>query len=293
MSYLPVFLGLATALCWGSADYLSRRQSLRVGYYKTVLYSQVTTLVFLTAITTGFSVQVSFPSTAVVFLAAVGLLNFFAFVYLYRAFARGVVSVVAPIAYTYPAVTAILSVILLGVSPTPIQWLGISAVIVGVILLSSRLSELRRAKGVGTRATAGICAAIAAAVLFGVVYVGVGYATPMVGFAVPPLVLRSSAALLGAAAAPILKESIRPSREALSNTIIIMGVLESIGFLAFNYGVFAVSDSLPIIASLSGMGGAVAASYGLFFLKERLEANQIVGLLLSLGGVFTLLYFGG
>jgi multidrug transporter EmrE-like cation transporter len=40
------------------------------------------------------------------------------------------------------------------------------------------------------------------------------------------------------------------------------------------------------------MGGAVAAGYGLVLLKERLELNQIIGVVLSLLGVFTLLYLG-
>jgi len=37
----------------------------------------------------------------------------------------------------------------------------------------------------------------------------------------------------------------------------------------------------------------VAASYGLAFLRERLEPNQVLGVLLSLAGVFALLYLGG
>ena len=41
------------------------------------------------------------------------------------------------------------------------------------------------------------------------------------------------------------------------------------------------------------MGGAVAASYGLAFLRERLEPNQVLGVMLALIGVFVLLYLGG
>jgi len=44
---------------------------------------------------------------------------------------------------------------------------------------------------------------------------------------------------------------------------------------------------------LSGRGGAVAASYGLAFLRERPGSNQMLGVLLSLAGVFALLYLGG
>ena len=72
-----------------------------------------------------------------------------------------------------------------------------------------------------------------------------------------------------------------------------MGILETAGFLSFTYGIAADVGSLPVVAAISGMGGAVAASYGLYFLKERLEPNQMLGVVLSLLGVFTLLYLGG
>jgi uncharacterized membrane protein len=78
-----------------------------------------------------------------------------------------------------------------------------------------------------------------------------------------------------------------------SHRILAMGVLEAAGFLFFTYGISSAGGSLPIVVALSSMGGAVAASYGLAFLRERLEPNQIIGIFLSLIGVFTLLYFGG
>ena len=295
MAYLPILLGLLTAFCWGTADYLSRRQSRLVGYFRTVAYSHLTTLIFLLAILAVANPPVSFPAVPTEVLIIIGAANFVAFVFLYRAFHRGAVSVVAPVAYTYPVVTTFFSVVLLGTSLSPAAGLGISGVIVGVILLSTRFSELRSSlKGGSTiKLTSGLGSAIAASFFFGMVYVGVGYATPYVGYAVPPVLLRGVALVVAFLLAPLLKEGIRPSRAALSNTIIVMGALESVGFLSFNYGISVAADSLPAVAALSGMGGAVAASYALVFLKERLELNQVLGMTLSLVGVFTLLYLGG
>jgi drug/metabolite transporter (DMT)-like permease len=75
--------------------------------------------------------------------------------------------------------------------------------------------------------------------------------------------------------------------------ILVMGLLEAVGFLVFNFGVSLGSDSLPVVTAISGMGGAVATVYGMTILKERLETNQFLGAMLSLAGVFALLYFGG
>ncbi len=294
MFYTSVAAGLAAALCWGTADYMSRSQSARVGYYRTVVYSHIVTLVVLVALVPVLSpvlVISAFPLTA---LVAAGAVNFVAFVFLYRAFHRGVVSVVAPVAYTYPAVTTVLSITILGTFLPSARILAITGIIVGVILLSTRFSELGaflRGKG-APNLTAGVGSAIGSSFFFGVVYVAIGYAAPLVSVVIPAMVLRAVGASAGFLLAPLLHQDVRPSRLTFSGTIIAMGVIEAVGFLSFTYGISATGGSLPVVAALSGMGGAVAATYGLVFLREKLEPNQLVGVLLSLLGVFTLLYLG-
>jgi drug/metabolite transporter (DMT)-like permease len=295
MAYLSVLFGITAAFCWGSADYLSRRQSERVGSYKTVLYAHVMTLVVIAAFIPVLSPSIVVGPVAALVLTATGLVNFFAFLLLYRAFHRGVVSVVAPVAYTYPAVTTVFSIILLG---TILAWtniIAIAGIITGVILMSTRFSQLRASfSGNGVpNITAGVGPAMGASVFFGIAYVGVGYSIPLVGYVLPVVFLRGVASAAGFLLAPLFKQEVRPSRSALSNTIIAMGILEAIGFLAFSYGISQGGNSLPVITAVSGMGGAVAAAYGLFFLRERLETNQVIGVVLSLTGVFTLLYLGG
>ncbi|QQG48125.1 MAG: DMT family transporter [archaeon] len=294
MAYTPVLLGLIAALCWGTADYLSRRQSEAVGHFPTVVYSHLATFVILLALVPILSPTFSVPPVAAVILVVSGLVNFMAFIYLYRAFHTGVVSVVAPIAYTYPAVTAVLSVTILGALLLPTQVLAITAIIAGVVLLSTRVSEIRgKSAAGGRRITAGVGSAVGSSVFFGTVYVGVGYSTPLVGYVLPAVFLRGVGALTGFLLAPFLHQSVRPSRRNFSATIVAMGLLEAVGFLAFSYGIAGGIASLPVVAALSGMGGAVAATYAMVFLHERLEKNQAVGLFLSLTGVFTLLYLGG
>ena len=294
MSFLPILLGLLTAFCWGTSDYLSRSQSARIGHYSTVVYMHVMTLAFLLLLLPVLSPSITLVPSAAGVLIVSGLLNFLAFLYLYRAFHRGVVSVVAPIAYTYPAVTSVASVLVLGVVLAPNRAASIGFIMVGVLLLSTRFSELKaytRGKA-SSGIAAGAGSAMASSVLFGLVYVGVGYATPTAGYVLPAVVLRGAGALTGFLAAPVIGERIWPGRTSFSPTMVLMGALEAIGFLSFNYGLFLGVDALPAVAALSGMGGAVAASYGMVFLKERLERNQILGACMAIAGVFLLLYLG-
>jgi drug/metabolite transporter (DMT)-like permease len=295
MGYIPVFAGLGTALCWGTADYLSRYQSEKVGHYRTVLYSQFVTLIILVLLVPVFGTGPGPFLLPVVALIAAGVANFAAFVFLYRALHRGVVSVVSPIAYTYPAVTVALSALILGAVLSQAQVAAIAGIIAGVILLSTRFSELRKyLLGRGPpNVTAGVGSAVTCAVLFGVVYIGLGYAAPSVSLVLPALVLRAVASALGFTLAPVLHYDPRPSRLVMSNIIIAISVLEAAGLLLFTYGILSAGASLPVVAALSGMGGAVASSYGIILLKEHLEWNQFAGVVVALAAVFTLLYLGG
>lgn len=295
MGYTPVVAGLATAFFWGTGDYLSRYQSEKVGHYRTVVYSQFITLLLLILLVPVFGTGPGPALLPVLVLVAAGCINFASFFFLYRAFHKGVVSVVAPIAYTYPAVTVALSALVLGTVLAPLRVAAIAAVIVGVVLLSTRFSELRTriaGKG-GPNMTAGVGSALAASILFGTLYIGVGYAAPLVSIVLPALIMRAVATSLGFTFAPLLHYDVRPTRLDFSKTILAMAVLEAAGLLIFTYGVQSAGASLPIVAALSGMGGAVAALYGIVLLKERLEWNQVVGVVIALGAVFALLYLGG
>jgi len=295
MAYLSVLFGILTALCWGTADYMSKGQSEKVGHYKTVVYSQLVTLAVLIALVPVLTHSLLVPPFPALVLVLAGLLNFLGFIYLYRAFHKGVVSVVAPVAYTYPAVTTVLSIVILGTVLATSKIAAIAGVIIGVILMSTRFSELRAYLGGKGRAsmTEGVLSAIGSSLFFGVVYIGVGYASPFVNYVIPAVLVRAVSVMAGFLLAPLLRQNVRPSRALFSNTILIMSFLEAIGFLSFTYGISLGGTSLPIVAALSGMGGAVAATYAIVFLKERLEMNQVVGIVLSLSGVFTLLYLGG
>ena len=290
-----VATGLAAAFCWGTADYMSRSQSERVGYYRTIIYSHMVTLLVVLVLIPIVSPNLAFPVYPVLALIGAGVINFVAFVFLYRAFHRGVVSVVAPLVYTYPAVTAVLAVVILGASLSIMQVVALAGIIAGVILLSTRFSELYAyMRGAGAPGlTKGVGMALGASLCFGMVYIGIGYAAPSVSVVLPVMFLRIIAISAGFLLAPVLRQEAKPSRLVFSKTMIAMGVLEAFGFLAFTYGIEAAGSALPVVTALSGMGGAVAASYGLAFLKERLEPNQMLGVLLSLAGVFALLYLGG
>lgn len=292
MAYLPVLLGALTAFCWGTSDYLSRSSSNKVGHYRTTVHMHVVSITILILLLPLLTPNFGVSLDLLLILVALSALNFFAFIFLYRGFHVGVVSVVAPIAYSYPIVTTVFAVVVLGVVLTEFRTLALVGVILGVILLSTKFSELKKyLRGGGlVKVTPGADSALLAAISFGSVYVGLGFVTPLIGYALPVFFLRGLGALFGFAFAPLLKQDVRLRRGSITRVIFSMGLLETVGLLSFNFGVAFGSGALPVVAALSGMGGAFATVYAMTLLREKLELNQLVGIILSVAGVFALLY---
>lgn len=293
MVYGFLLFGLATAFCWGTSDYLSRYQSEKVGHYNTTVYMHVFTIITLLILVPVLNPPLALTYQSLVVLFAASILNFFAFLFLYKAFHKGIVSVVAPLAYTYPAVTVLLGFLLFGTHLSSFQYIALICIMAGVMLLSARISELRGSYVDRRKLLPGAGSALVAAMSFGTVYVGVGYVTPLIGYFVPVIFLRAMGALLGFTLAPLLKQNVKPSKMSIKPTVIVMGILESLGLLFLTLGISDSSVHLPIVTALSSLGGAFATSYAIFFLRERLELNQIFGAFLALSGVFFVLYFSG
>jgi drug/metabolite transporter (DMT)-like permease len=90
---------------------------------------------------------------------------------------------------------------------------------------------------------------------------------------------------------PILKNPVRVSRYIFSPRIVAIASLAITAFFLFDFGVTSGGASIPIVSSLAGMAGAVEAGYATVLLREKLERNQALGIILLLVGVFSLLYF--
>ncbi|MGH6748366.1 MAG: EamA family transporter [Methyloceanibacter sp.] len=129
-------LGLVAALSWGVNDFLARFPARTVGPIPTVLAVTFAGFVFLSAwlVLSGDIVRIFWPLLWLP--AASGIFLALATLSLFAALALGPVSLVAPIAGTYPALSMIFAVTQ-GTRPSVMQWLAIAAVMAGAAIVSS------------------------------------------------------------------------------------------------------------------------------------------------------------
>lgn len=293
LNIIPLILGLALAFSFGTSDFLSKGVTVKIGSYRTTIYvlalSGIGSLLPAVLLKSSFDVTPLFAGVMV--LSAVA--TFLAFALLYRAYRRGMLSLTSPIANAYPAFSVMISVAFLGVRFSTGAILALVVIIVGIALVSTSLSDLR--KRVFTRhqpVAPGLGSAFLAAIFFGVSWTAFGYASEHLGYLLPSLAVRIGATAVGLALIPVIKPEFSPPSGRWIPTILLMAVLETAGVVIFSLGVVVAPSpgTVPLLATFGGMAAAVTVAYAIVILKERLEINHIVGVISLVAGVVALLY---
>jgi len=131
----PALLGMVGSLSWGTLDFLSRYPSRQVGHLNTVFAATLVGLVLLTLWIGfgGYELKANWPSLWLVILSGAG--SALATMWLFAALAIGPISVVSPIAASYPALSVAYA-FAMGSRPSMLEWLAMAAVMAGVLVVS-------------------------------------------------------------------------------------------------------------------------------------------------------------
>jgi drug/metabolite transporter (DMT)-like permease len=287
-----ILFGLTAALGWGTADFMARFASRRVGAYRTLHYMQFFGFLILTAslAATGHWSRF-FPSAgrdewAWVVLA--GLLNTFSGLSLYRSFEVGVLALVAPIAASYPVLTVMLS-LESGERLTPAHGLGVAAAILGVILAAITFSappsgSLLSAMQHRSHLLRGVPWALSAAVGFGLLFWVLGFRVMPVfgGFASVWIIRLTTFVTLTVLVLP-LRQSAAVPRGSTLWLIAGIGIMDTAAFIANNLAL--KHEEVAIASVLSSLYGAVTVLLAAVFLREKLENSQWAGIVLIFLGI--------
>jgi drug/metabolite transporter (DMT)-like permease len=276
--------GILSALLAGVADFFAALVSRKLGSFLTLFYmiasSAVLLLVAQLACFPG--VWLSWQDTAMMFgIAAAALAGYLAF---YRALALGPVAVVSPIASCDGAVAALIGVGLIGEALLPGHYIAIALLVLGVALAATNLGELRQ--GFATSNKGPVLALITMAG-FGVAIAGIGYmADRYQSFLLPIVVLRCCIFVQMLAAARVQ----RPTRlSGLGIGVVLaagcVGLLDTGSLLALAQGMVAEQGArVALLGPLYGAYPVVTVLLSQVFLKEKLVANQWIGVALVVAG---------
>ncbi|HTS12337.1 MAG TPA: EamA family transporter [Candidatus Limnocylindrales bacterium] len=289
---MGILLGLMAAVGWGVADFSARFASRRVGAYRTLFFMQLFGFVVMTAyleFTGGITRGVAAGWQPWAFAAFAGLINTLSSLSLYYSFQIGVMSIVAPISSSYPALTVALA-LLSGERLKPLGAAGLAVTFIGVILAATAFGSGKPAFSASVPAPSrahlakGVGWSIAAAVGFGFLFWFLGFhVIPLTGSAVSVWMIRvTSFSTLGLVAAPV-RQSLRLPRDRVWGFLAIVGLADTLAFLANNAGLR--SGQVSLVSVLASLYGAVTVLLSWIFLRERLERSQWFGIALIFTGI--------
>lgn len=283
-----MIFGLAAALGWGCSDLLAAIGSRRMGSRATVMVAQIVGLLCFGVLWLVTSPEWRVPARDVVILLGSGCFAGVAYFTAYRGLELGPVALVSPIASAFAAVTVLLAVVLLGESLGPVLLSGVVLTIVGVVLAST---DLRRFEVEAKRHRRGLPYAFAAMVGFGVAAFVSGSLAKNYGW-LPPVVLSrvGSLALITAVTLATRGRNGEPMQQRISARN--LGIAAAAGFTDI-VGVAAYSRGselglISIVAAVSATFTLIPVAGGILLFSERPAPNQLVGLLLVIGGLVTL-----
>jgi drug/metabolite transporter (DMT)-like permease len=280
-----IALGLAAALSWGLADYFAALSSRRTGALRVVLGFHLIAVVLLASLLFGSGgglADLSAEHVAwFVFLGALGWLSYLAF---YRALAIGPISIVSPVVSAYAAITIVCALLISDERLSGGETAAICVAMLGVAFASSDLAQIR---GLERAAALGIVLALLTAVLIGVFVYGIAYFSDDYGWLVPIFLARAFTTVFVLATAFRRGEwRLRLRPPGLLATIGLIAVVDTAGYVAFNFGVRHADTS--IVATAAAPYAVVPIALGVAVLSERPRPIQWTGIALVMAGLVAL-----
>jgi len=311
-----IAFGLVAALCWGVADFCARGSSRTGGTFLTLFYVEIIATFGLLLLNLPLRLMSFAHATpgnvALAILINLAILGGAAL--LYRAFAIGTLALVSPIAASFAAVTAVLS-LLTGERAHPLQLVGIVLTVAGVTLASTvpasaattaEKHALAAAMPADRRALApGLVEALLAMLIFGVCYWALRYPVAELGGVTTVFIAKVADMILlllialaglivsrwrvrGRIARGATEEHApwyvirRPSR-AFWLWVVPVALLDTAANVAYNLG---ITISLTAVVSvISSLFSAVTVMLAWVFLRERLARWQWAGVGAIMAGI--------
>jgi drug/metabolite transporter (DMT)-like permease len=259
-------------MCWGGADFAARFASRRVGAYRTLFFMQFFGFIALSVYLKfrgGFFDGIAPGWHPWALAALAGVINMIASLSLYYSFQIGVMSIVAPVSSSYPALTVTLS-IMSGERITALRGVGLAVTLIGVTLAATTFTPSSGDSGKdNAHLTKGVGWAILAALGFGVLFWFLGfYVVPAVGPAISVWVIRLTCfSVLGVAAVPT-RQSLKLPSGSVWWLLAAVGFLDTAAFVANNVGLH--TGQVSVVSVLASLYGAVTVLLAWIFLREKL-----------------------
>lgn len=279
-----MIFGLSAAVGWGLADFFGAVSGRKVGALAAVIAGQFLSAASMTVILLATGTSLAPLGDSVGLLVLNGFVAAFAYTTHYKALELGPVAVVSPIGAGYAVVGVALAIAILGERPSALALVGAAIAVVGVALVSTDLKKLR--EGIANHVP-GLWWAVAAAVGFGVAGFLLGWISQRAGWIPGLWGSRVAQVAFLVPLAVLFRDELRRLRPGAGLWIALLaGAADLLGVVSFSAG--AERGFVSIVLAASAVFPLIAVVLSIAVFGERVVANQVVGIVMVVGGLLLL-----
>ena len=278
---IGILFAVTAMLSWGVADFLAKKAIDKIGYKTSIVINQVVAFVPVVIFAILFFKMPSLSIDLDALTAVAGISGIFGYIFLYRGFQKGNVSVVAPITASWSVVTTLLAFFLFQEALTPIQIVGIIFVFIGVFFASTNFAEFKNSIKQGR--SAGAIDGIISMIAWGISYALLRPIVSVVGPFMALLLLKLLAMATLFSWTGVTKTKIAFPTKMVFLFIATAGILDFLGYTTFNLSL--TTQLVSIVGPIAATAPAVTIVLAYFFLKERVVSNQKLGIIAILAGL--------
>jgi drug/metabolite transporter (DMT)-like permease len=278
---IGILFAITAMLSWGTADFFAKKAIDKVGYKTSLLLNHLVAFIPLLILSVLFFKLPPLSIELILITILAGILGIIAYIFLYRGFQKGNVSVVSPISASWSVITTLLAVFLFQETLTPLQIMGIITVFIGIFFASTNFAELK--KSISQGRSSGVSDGLISMIAWGITYTLLRPITLAFGPIIALLFLRITAITILFSYTQINKTKISFPTRLIFIFIASAGLLDLLGFAAFNFSI--TTSFLSIAGPVAATYPAVTVVLAYFFLKEKVVGNQKIGIVAILAGL--------
>ena len=267
---------------WGIYDFLGGVFTKQIGPFRSFFWSQLAGLTSVFALLFLFSTSFNIPALAVVLLPVAAILDSAGYLFFFKGFEIGNVSIVAATMNLWAVFTMLFAFLFMGQRLSAIQTLGVFMIISGVTLASLNWSDIRNQK---FQLSSGVKETVAGAFFFGVFWNVSEIVTEEIGWLFTTLFVKLGIILFLLLFSLVLKRELNLSKASTKTKFMVglMGVIEAGAVAIVNYGL-TIGDAI-LITPISSALSIVTITLAIIFLKEKITKFQGFGILTAIAGI--------
>ena len=267
-----ILLGILAMAGWGLADFVTAISLKRATILTTMFWAQLVSIALLILVGVFNQNLIAAGARVWLWLLPLGLLSFLAYRAYYTGIKKSKVSIISPIASGWGLVALVLSIVFLKERITAIQGVAAGFLILGVLLVAFDYNDLVRARISRKKLAIGIEYGLFSMFAWGVFLTVYSVAVSKSNWYIPALLANIFLAFFTLAFG---HKEINFRLAEIPRIVFLIGVFESIGFLAFSGGLLL--ELTAVVAPIGATFPAVTVVLAFVFLRERLLKSQAVG----------------